>query len=205
MASYFAYELISVFPPHVSVGSDIHSPRLKRSQQSGVWWNKESCSFSMSQQAAHKLCTQTQRHRDAVRICSLCAQSAYFLKVCTLTLVRFFFYFLGLKRVKWLLCVCESANLKCSLCHICSTVKSFFDPLFMSVSELPYLFSDGLFGIEAWQMKYSTSMVKGAGIAVWFVIDNCFVTALFMMTSSPKSSNSVEGLSSSGAGLKTKN
>lgn len=75
----------------------------------------------------------------------------------------------------------------------------------MSVSVLPYLFSDGLFGIEAWQMKYSASMVKGAGIAVWFVIDNCFVTALFKMTSSPKSSNSVEGLSSSDAGLKTKN
>lgn len=73
MASYFAYELISVFPPHVSVGSDIHSPRLKRSQQSGVWWNKESCSFSMSQQAAHKLCTQTQRCSQNLQfVCSIC-------------------------------------------------------------------------------------------------------------------------------------
>lgn len=48
----------------------------------------------------------------------------------------------------------------------CGTVKSYFDPLFRSASKLPYLFSDWSFGFEAWQVKYSASMVKGAGIAV---------------------------------------
>lgn len=52
-------------------------------------------------------------------------------------------------------------------------------------------------------MKYSASMVKEAVIAVRLVTDNCLVTALFKITS-PKSSNSVEGLSSSGVELKAK-
>lgn len=54
-------------------------------------------------------------------------------------------------------------------------------------------------------MKYSASMVKGAGIAVSLVISNCLVTALFKMTSSPKLSTSVAGRSSSVAELLAKN
>lgn len=71
------------------------------------------------------------------------------------------------------------------------------------MSELPYLFSDWLFGFEARPVKYSASMVKEAGTAVWLDINNCLVTALFKMTSSPKSSNRGEELSS-GAELKAK-
>lgn len=62
MTSYFAYEVISVLPPHVSVGGDIHSLGLKRSQCPSVWDNKESCTFSMRQQALHKLCQQIQKY-----------------------------------------------------------------------------------------------------------------------------------------------
>lgn len=97
----------------------------------------------------------------------------------------------------WRRCIC---NLKCSLCHTCGTVN----PLFRSGSELCYLSSDWPLDLKAWQVKYSTSMRKGAGMAVWLVIINCFVTALFKMTSSPKSINSVRGLSSSGGELKMK-
>lgn len=55
MASYFAYKMISVFPPHVSVGGHIHSEGLKWLQRPHAWQDKESCTFSMSQQAANKL------------------------------------------------------------------------------------------------------------------------------------------------------
>lgn len=54
--SYSAYEVISVFPPHVTIGGHIHSLGLKRSQCPRVWQDKECCTFSMSQQAAQKLC-----------------------------------------------------------------------------------------------------------------------------------------------------
>lgn len=54
------------------------------------------------------------------------------------------------------------------------------------------------------QLKYSGSMVKAAAMAVWFASSSCLLTVLFTMMSSPKSSSSVEGSSSSEAGLTPK-
>lgn len=54
-ATYFAYEVVSVLPPHVSVGSHIQSLTFKRSQHPRVWRDKKSGAFSMSQQATDEL------------------------------------------------------------------------------------------------------------------------------------------------------
>lgn len=161
----------------------------------------------MSQQAAHKLCQWIRKYRNIVRIWSQCTQSAKKNVLTTEklkhTIMCFFFYFLSLNWVKRLLDVCESAikmqpmsYLQCRKVLLWSIIQ---------ISERAYLFSDCLFGFEAWQVKYSASMVKGAGIAVWLVINNCLVTAFFKTTSSPKSSNSTEGLSSTGVQLNANN
>lgn len=55
-AAYFTYEEISVFPPHVGVGGDVHGFSLKRSQHASVWRHKESRTFPVSQQVTHKHC-----------------------------------------------------------------------------------------------------------------------------------------------------
>lgn len=55
--------MISVFPPHVAVGSYIHGLGLKWSQHPRVWQDKKGCTLSMSQQAAQKLCKWIQKYR----------------------------------------------------------------------------------------------------------------------------------------------
>lgn len=75
----------------------------------------------------------------------------------------FLLYFLSLKRVKRRLDV--SAIKMLSVLQVCHR-KSFFDLLFRTARQLLYFFSDWFCDFKAWQVKYSTCMLKGAGIAV---------------------------------------
>lgn len=66
-ASYFAYEMVTVFPPHVCVSCHIQTHGLKCSQHACVWQDKEGCTFSMSEQAAQELCRY--RNKDSAGLC----------------------------------------------------------------------------------------------------------------------------------------
>lgn len=70
------------------------------------------------------------------------------------------------------------------------------------VLRLSYLFLSSSFDFEVLQVKYCTSMVNGAGMAVRLVSKNCLVTTLVNFTLSPKSSDTAWRLLSSGAALK---
>lgn len=104
MATYFAYEVVCVLPPHVSVGSHVHSPTLKRSECPRVWRDKKSGAFSMSQQATHKLWQRANKQNQFL----VFLYQKHNLKMMH-TLVCFFLCFLSLKRVERIRDVCKSA------------------------------------------------------------------------------------------------
>lgn len=96
-AAYFAFEEISVFPPHVGVGGDVHGFRLERSQRAGVWRRKEGCTFPVSQQVPHELCQEAEKQVSIFPEYSTCL----FPTAWPPTGVCFFLYFLSLDRAQW--------------------------------------------------------------------------------------------------------
>lgn len=75
VAAYSTHEDISVFPPHVVVGGDVHRFCFKRAQHAALWRNKETHAFPMRQQVAHILCQDTQ---EQVSVSFPGTPSAYF-------------------------------------------------------------------------------------------------------------------------------
>lgn len=198
-AAYFAYEGISVFPPHVGVGGDVHGFSLKRSQRAGVWPHKESCTFPVSQQVTHKLCQDTEKRVTGQHLSQVLLTSN---SIGTNRCVPFpLFSSLGPSPVA--VASGNIYNLKASLRYKNGPRVVHYYRLVMCC-VLSYLFPSCSFDFEVLQEKYCASMVNGAGMAVRLVIKNCFVTGLVNFTLSPKSSETAWRLLSSGAVLKSK-